>query len=506
MEDSDRRQFVPSPSPVEEFEGDADQEWAVAGIVGQSIDVFGEKRYEVKWGEGWTRRDGTNTTWEKPGGSETVDRLIRRWDLKQAQKRAAKARESPEIAVGMAKHQMLHEDRTFYELVQGYREVVRAHPEPPDGFLDFDGTLKTLRPVGAAGTSEGERERSRSRETSSPVPPRAVKPLPRRARRAISSPPSSEDETAEGSHRRLSSRREALQKHWAKKLCGSAPVTFMNEVNAEDVPYLVDGFEYIERAYVRAPDVPANDLSDCLVSCECDDRCSDAEECGCQDPSELKDETGKRIYVYSKKRLFNFKLPPGMEAIECNKSCSCDEGCQNRVAQLPRDVPIEIFRTPECGWGASATVPLVRGKVVGIYTGQLIRREEADRRHDERRSYIFDLDVHESAEDDEEEHGDRFSVDGYAYGNWTRFVNHSCEPNMRVFPVVWDTIPELNQPYLAFVTTADIPARTELTIDYDPKAGEEARSAKQKGRRLTTPEGARECKCGTESCRGWVRV
>ena len=44
MEDSDRRLFVPSPSPVEEFEGDADQEWEVAGIVGQSIDVFGEKR------------------------------------------------------------------------------------------------------------------------------------------------------------------------------------------------------------------------------------------------------------------------------------------------------------------------------------------------------------------------------------------------------------------------------------------------------------------------------
>ncbi|KAI0662388.1 hypothetical protein C8Q70DRAFT_557172 [Cubamyces menziesii] len=461
-------------------------------------------RYEVRWGDGWARRDGTNTTWEKPGGSETVDRLIRWWDLKQAQKRAEKARESPEIAVGVAKHQMLHEDRTSCELVEGFREVARAYPEPPDGSLDFDGTLKRLRPVGA-GTSEREQGTSRSREDSSPVIPRTVKPLPRRIRRAVSSPPSSENEDAEGIGRRRSTQRQALQQRWAKKLCGSAPVTFVNEVNAEEVPRLVDGFEYIERAYVRAPDVPANDLSDCLVSCECDDRCYDAEECGCQDPSELRNEAGKRIYAYNRKRLFNFQLPPGMEVIECNKSCSCDEGCQNRVAQLPRDVPIEIFRTPECGWGARATVPLVRGKVVGIYTGQLIRREEADRRYDERRSYIFDLDVHESADDDEEEQGDRFSVDGYAYGNWTRFVNHSCEPNMRVFPVVWDTIPELNQPYLAFVATEDIPARTELTIDYDPKAGEEARSA-QRGRRQATPEGARECKCGTDSCRGWVRV
>lgn len=47
--------------------------------------------------------------------------------------------------------------------------------------------------------------------------------------------------------------------------------------------------------------MPANDLSDCLVSCECDDRCSDAEECGCQDPSELSNEAGKRIYAYNRK-------------------------------------------------------------------------------------------------------------------------------------------------------------------------------------------------------------
>ena len=47
--------------------------------------------------------------------------------------------------------------------------------------------------------------------------------------------------------------------------------------------------------------MPANDLSDCLVSCECDDRCYDAEECGCQDPSELRNEAGKRIYAYNRK-------------------------------------------------------------------------------------------------------------------------------------------------------------------------------------------------------------
>lgn len=44
------------------------------------------------------------------------------------------------------------------------------------------------------------------------------------------------------------------------------------------------------------------------------------------------------------------------------------------------------------------------------------RREEAGRRHDERKSYIFDLDVRESAEDEDEDETEKFSVDGHAYG------------------------------------------------------------------------------------------
>ncbi|OSD05788.1 SET domain-containing protein [Trametes coccinea BRFM310] len=511
--------YRPSPSPVEEYEGDPNQEWVVAGVVGQSIDVLGTRRYEVKWGEGWKRKDGTNTTWEKlDDSSETVQRLIWDWDRKQGRKRAAKAKRSPEIAIGVEGPQLLHEDKTFYALARGYNELVERYPDSPDEELDFDGTLLELNVDSSAGPSvvsarASDPGRSHSPSIPSPSPPpRAVRPIPRRAnaRRAPSSSPglSADDEEVARRLRSRFSRREALEREWATKLHDAAPVVFVNEVNGEEVPRLVDGFQYLERHYVRAPNVPSNrEYADCLVSCDCAGRCRDAERCGCQDPSELKDEAGRRIFAYTWLRLFTFKLPPGMEVIECNKSCSCSERCPNRVAQRPRDVPIEIFRTRNRGWGARATTPLSRGKVVGIYTGWLTRRADADRLADGRRSYIFDLDVHEGEDEDDEEHlTDKYSVDGYAYGNWTRFVNHSCEPNMRVVPVVWDTIPELNQPYLAFVATADIPARTELTIDYDPKAGEEARAAKQKARRQSPPPGARECMCGAESCRGWVRV
>ncbi|TFK88531.1 SET domain-containing protein [Polyporus arcularius HHB13444] len=537
------RPYSPSPSPEEDFGPEAyEQEWTVAGIVGESVDGFGQHRYEVKWGDGWRRPDGTNTTWEKDAdAAEGLQQLFARWGRQQEAKRMEKAQKSPEIEIGGMPHHMLHEQRTI-ELARGYEELKQVYlpngdPRQP---IDFGAMRKKVpgRPSppppahvqGAREQAQQEAsERSNSPGSGSRTPAssspslsrssslarehRAVRPLPRRAvmRRAISSPaPDSEEESERGPSRTASGqqrqfkRRKSLELKWSGKLQGAAPVKFANEINYEEVPPLVENFEYLERGYVRAEDVPSNaEVADCLVSCECEDRCIDALECGCQGPSELADESGQRIFAYTRKGLFNFELLPGMEAIECNDACSCDVICPNRVAQRPRDVVIEIFRTRKCGWGARCPVALPRGKVLGIYTGRLIRREEADTHQGERKSYIFDLDIREGAEDEDE--ADKYSVDGYAHGNWTRFVNHSCEPNLRVYPVVWDTIPELNQPYLAFVATRNIPPRTELTIDYDPKAAEEVEQSKGKHRQKT-PEGARHCMCGSANCRGWVRV
>jgi hypothetical protein len=56
--------------------------------------------------------------------------------------------------------------------------------------------------------------------------------------------------------------------------------------------------------------------------------------------------------------------------IPITQLCQCDErSCPNRVAQLARDVPVEIFKTANCGWGVCAPVDIEQGKVLGIYTG-----------------------------------------------------------------------------------------------------------------------------------------
>lgn len=89
--------------------------------------------------------------------------------------------------------------------------------------------------------------------------------------------------------------------------------------------------------------------------------------------------------------LFAFNVYKGTEVIECNKEsyitenscvaflnnvglqlCACaekPEQCPNRVAQIPRKHPIEVFKTATCGWGVRSTKAIERGQVLGIYTG-----------------------------------------------------------------------------------------------------------------------------------------
>ncbi|KAA1468272.1 SET domain-containing protein [Dentipellis sp. KUC8613] len=118
--------------------------------------------------------------------------------------------------------------------------------------------------------------------------------------------------------------------------------------------------------------------------------------------------------------------------------------------------------------------------------------------------YAFDLDSFENHEEDYNE-DTLYTVDAYHEGNWSRFVNHSCEPNIQVFPVCFDTIPENNAPYLAYTALKDIPARTELTLDYNPGATEIFARKKGKKSMKSLPEGIKECLCGAERCRGYVQ-
>lgn len=120
------------------------------------------------------------------------------------------------------------------------------------------------------------------------------------------------------------------------------------------------------------------------------------------------------------------------------------------------------------------------------YTGDLIRCDDINESHNEK-CYYYDLD-HD---------GVTFSIDGTTRGNLTRFLNHSCEPNLKVWPVAYPN-DDLRKHRLYFFALKNISAGTELTLDYFGGV------SKKKAEEMVEGSNRKACKCGANKCRGFV--
>jgi [histone H3]-lysine9 N-trimethyltransferase SUV39H len=139
--------------------------------------------------------------------------------------------------------------------------------------------------------------------------------------------------------------------------------------------------------------------------------------------------------------------------------------------------------------GLRSPDPIRAGQFIDCYLGEVITKEEAELREaaagsQQNPSYLFSLDF--LVDDD-----NIYVVDSQRLGSPTRFMNHSCEPNCKMFPIsrhhADDRIYDL-----AFFSLRDIPPLTELTFDYNPG---------WKGDKTIDPT-AVKCLCGEPKCRG----
>lgn len=147
----------------------------------------------------------------------------------------------------------------------------------------------------------------------------------------------------------------------------------------------------------------------------------------------------------------------------------------------------------------------MKGQFVDKYVGEIITREETERRRqlsditEKKDIYLFELDKFKDDADRDPSLENTVFVDGEFRSGPTRFINHSCDPNLRIFARVGDhALKRFHD--LAFFAIRDIPASTELTFDYvdgdDERWGMERRGRPRKG--MT------KCLCGSENCRGYL--
>ena len=206
--------------------------------------------------------------------------------------------------------------------------------------------------------------------------------------------------------------------------------------------------------------------------------------------------------------LVSFYLEARHVIYECNKNCKCGPICNNRNVQYGRKVTLEIFKTHNRGFGLRCTKDLRRGQFIDTYRGEILHNTEATRRETQaghlksKDSYLFSLDKFEESQGLNYE--DIYVVDGEYVGGPTRFMNHSCEPNCRMFCVSYNKHDAMIYD-LAFFASEHIPAGTELTFDYldkdDPDEDEELINKEETNEAGGHPT---KCLCGSKSCRGFL--
>ena len=172
--------------------------------------------------------------------------------------------------------------------------------------------------------------------------------------------------------------------------------------------------------------------------------------------------------------------------------------------------------------GLRSPVPIRKGQFIDTYRGEIITDEEASRREalaldndaleKTKDFYLFSLDKFRGTEGlygfipDE----DLYVIDGQFMGGPTRFINHSCAPNLRQFTVSFCRgNPKVYE--LAFFAIEDIESYTELTFDYKDLDAEdsddqehESEAAAPKSSITEKGVAATKCLCGAPNCRGYL--
>ncbi|PAA59653.1 hypothetical protein BOX15_Mlig018572g2 [Macrostomum lignano] len=169
---------------------------------------------------------------------------------------------------------------------------------------------------------------------------------------------------------------------------------------------------------------------------------------------------------------------------ECHPSvCLAGERCQNRRFVTRAYPPQQVFRTSDGrGWGLRACAAIAKGDFVNEYVGDLIDPDEAQRRLEAasaagvREFYMLTLDKQRV-------------IDAGPRGNISRFLNHSCDPNLQACK--WSVGGDLR---IGLFALRDISPGEELTFNYRFQwFGDDGNGERQLA-----------CRCGAKNCAGFL--
>lgn len=160
---------------------------------------------------------------------------------------------------------------------------------------------------------------------------------------------------------------------------------------------------------------------------------------------------------------------------ECNEHCYCSNNCTNKQIQNNNSVPVEQFSAAEKGLGIKTKIPIETGSFVVQYVGEVI----SEAQYIDRLKRAYKDDLHSYAMRIDKTH----VIDSHRMGNYSRFINHSCDPNCKIQQWIVNRLH-----CLALFANRRIAADEELTFDYQFESYSEAK----------------KCYCNSTNCRDFL--
>ncbi|XP_062230234.1 histone-lysine N-methyltransferase, H3 lysine-9 specific SUVH4-like isoform X3 [Phragmites australis] len=268
----------------------------------------------------------------------------------------------------------------------------------------------------------------------------------------------------------------------------------------DDPPVPPSGFTYSKSLEIpKGIKIPSN-----ITGCDCEGDCASNKNCSCAQRN------GSDLPYVSYKNIGRLVEPKAV-VFECGANCSCNHDCVNKTSQQGLQYRLEVFKTASKGWGVRTWDTILPGAPICEYTGVLRRTEDLDGLQN---NYVFDIDCLQTMKgldgrekragsemhlpnlhpenDSEAPPAPEYCIDASFIGNFARFINHSCQPNLFVQCV----LSSHNDVKLAKVTlfAADtILPLQELSYDYgyrlDSVVGPDGNIVKL------------PCYCGAPDCR-----
>lgn len=267
------------------------------------------------------------------------------------------------------------------------------------------------------------------------------------------------------------------------------PVSVVNKISNEcPMPY----------RYISRLQYPRNYRPTPPAGCGCVGGCSDSKKCACA----VKN--GGEIPFNDKGRIVEAKPL----VYECGPSCKCPPTCRNRVGQHGLKFRLQVFKTKSMGWGVRTLDFIPSGSFVCEYIGEVLEDEEAQKRTTDEYLFAIGHNYYDESlweglsrsipslqkgpgKDDEA----GFAVDASEMGNFAKFINHSCTPNLYAQNVLYDH-EDISVPHVMFFACDDIRPRQELAYHYNYKI-DQVHDANGNIKK-------KKCLCGSVECDGWL--